>query len=238
MYNGKTQYEIINIFNNINSDYTVQVERDGKIFELELNLHTSEFKNVTSIIFEEDREKIGYIKLREFTFNSYEEFKVELDNLNNNNITSLIIDLRDNLGGEQSNMINIASLFLSKNKIVFKAQKRDKEEIFYSKGKGNVLYPIVFLGNNNTASCSEILILALKEGCNAKLVGTQTYGKGIGQTVYSAKDYMYQFTSEYWTSPSGISINGIGITPDIVVENLDENDLQLQKAKEYIKSLK
>ena len=84
----------------------------------------------------------------------------------------------------------------------------------------------------------KILILALKEGCNAKLVGTQTYGKGIGQTVYSAKDYMYQFTSEYWTSPSGISINGIGITPDIVVENLDENDLQLQKAKEYIKSLK
>ena len=72
MYNGKTQDEIINIFNNINSDYTVQVERDGKIFELELNLHTSEFKNVTSIIFEEDREKIGYIKLREFTFNSYE----------------------------------------------------------------------------------------------------------------------------------------------------------------------
>lgn len=238
MYNGKTQDEIINIFNNINSDYTVQVERDGKIFELELNLHTSEFKNVTSIIFEEDREKIGYIKLREFTFNSYEEFKVELDNLNNNNITSLIIDLRDNLGGEQSNMINIASLFLSKNKIVFKAQKRGKEGIFYSKGKGNVSYPIVFLGNNNTASCSEILILALKEGCNAKLVGTQTYGKGIGQTVYSAKDYMYQFTSEYWTSPSGISINGIGITPDIVVENLDENDLQLQKAKEYIKSLK
>ena len=172
MYNGKTQDEIINIFNNINSDYTVQVERDGKIFELELNLHTSEFKNVTSIIFEEDREKIGYIKLREFTFNSYEEFKVELDNLNNNNITSLIIDLRDNLGGEQSNMINIASLFLSKNKIVFKAQKRDKEEIFYSKGKGNVSYPIVFLGNNNTASCSEILILAIKEGCNAKLVGT------------------------------------------------------------------
>ena len=140
MYNGKTQDEIINIFNNINSDYTVQVERDGKIFELELNLHTSEFKNVTSIIFEEDREKIGYIKLREFTFNSYEEFKVELDNLNNNNITSLIIDIRDNLGGEQSNMINIASLFLSKNKIVFKAQKRDKEEIFYSKGKGNVSY--------------------------------------------------------------------------------------------------
>lgn len=55
---------------------------------------------------------------------------------------------------------------------MFKAQKRDKEEIFYSKGKGNVSYPIVFLGNNNTASCSEILILALKEGCNAKLVGT------------------------------------------------------------------
>ena len=49
---------------------------------------------------------------------------------------------------------------------------------------------------------------------------------------------MYQITSEYWTSPSGVSVNDVGITPDIIVENFNENDLQLQKAKEYIKSLK
>ena len=113
-----------------------------------------------------------------------------------------------------------------------------KLKVIYSKGKENISYPIVFLSNNNTASSSEILILALKEGCNAKIVGIQTYGKGVGQSIYTAKDYMYKFTSESWTSPSGISINGVGISPDIVVENSDENDLQLQKAKEYIKSLK
>lgn len=235
---GKTEDEIVQLFNDINSNYTIQIERDNKLLEFNLSLQSLDFENVTSTIYEEDNQKIGYIKLESFTLDSYDEFKSAFDELNNSNITSLIIDLRDNLGGEQSNMINIASLFLSNDKVIFKAQKRNKEEIVYSKGKEGVSYPIVFLSNNNTASSSEILILALKEGCNAKLIGTQTYGKGIGQSVYIAKDYMYQITSEYWTSPSGVSVNDVGITPDIIVENFNENDLQLQKAKEYIKSLK
>lgn len=235
---GKTEDEIVQLFNDINSNYTIQIERDNKLLEFNLSLQSLDFENVTSTIYEEDNQKIGYIKLESFTLDSYNEFKSAFDELNNSNITSLIIDLRDNLGGEQSNMINIASLFLSNDKVIFKAQKRNKEEIVYSKGKEDVSYPIVFLSNNNTASSSEILILALKEGCNAKLIGTQTYGKGIGQSVYIAKDYMYQITSEYWTSPSGVSVNNVGITPDIIVENFNENDLQLQKAKEYIKSLK
>lgn len=235
---GKTEDEIVQLFNDINSNYTIQIERDNKLLEFNLSLQSLDFENVTSTIYEEDNQKIGYIKLESFTLDSYNEFKSAFDELNNSNITSLIIDLRDNLGGEQSNMINIASLFLSNDKVIFKPQKRNKEEIVYSKGKEDVSYPIVFLSNNNTASSSEILILALKEGCNAKLIGTQTYGKGIGQSVYIAKDYMYQITSEYWTSPSGVSVNDVGITPDIIVENFNENDLQLQKAKEYIKSLK
>ena len=235
---GKTKDEIIQLFNDINSSYTIQVERDDKLLEFELKLQSLKFENVVSTIFEEDNQKIGYIKLESFTLDSYNEFKSAFDELNNNGITSLIIDLRDNLGGEQSNMIDIASLFLSDDKIIFKSQRRSGQKVIYSKGKENISYPIVFLSNNNTASSSEILILALKEGCNAKIVGTQTYGKGVGQSIYTAKDYMYKFTSESWTSPSGISINGVGISPDIVVENSDENDLQLQKAKEYIKSLK
>ena len=235
---GKTKDEIIQLFNDINSSYTIQVERDDKLLEFELKLQYLKFENVVSTIFEEDNQKIGYIKLESFTLDSYNEFKSAFGKLNNNSITSLIIDLRDNLGGEQSNMIDIASLFLSDDKVIFKSQRRSGQKVIYSKGKENISYPIVFLSNNNTASSSEILILALKEGCNAKIVGTQTYGKGVGQSIYTAKDYMYEFTSESWTSPSGISINGVGISPDIVVENSDENDLQLQKAKEYIKSLK
>lgn len=235
---GKTKDEIIQLFNDINSSYTIQVERDDKLLEFELKLQYLKFENVVSTIFEEDNQKIGYMKLESFTLDSYNEFKSAFDKLNNNGITSLIIDLRDNLGGEQSNMIDIASLFLSDDKVIFKSQRRSGQKVIYSKGKENISYPIVFLSNNNTASSSEILILALKEGCNAKIVGTQTYGKGVGQSIYTAKDYMYKFTSESWTSPSGISINGVGISPDIVVENSDENDLQLQKAKEYIKSLK
>ena len=79
--------------------------------------------------------RYGYIKLESFTLDSYNEFKSAFDELNNSNITSLIIDLRDNLGGEQSNMINIASLFLSNDKVIFKAQKEIKRKLFILKEK-------------------------------------------------------------------------------------------------------
>lgn len=238
MYPGKSYDEILNLFQNLDSTYNIQIERDGKILNYDLNIQTTEFENTTSKIYEEDEEKIGYIKFEGFTFTSYEDFKKKFDELNNSNITSLILDLRNNLGGEEENMIDIASLFLSRDKVIFKQQTKSKEEIIYSKGENNINYPLVILVNNNTASCSEILTLALKEGCNATVIGTQTYGKGVGQTMYSTNKYSYKFTSHLWTSPSGVSINGVGITPDIVVENSNNDDLQLQKAKEYIKSLR
>lgn len=234
---GKSIKEIYNLFSNLDSSYNIQVERDGQILSFDLDLQTVEMKNVTTDIYEEDGCKIGYIRLKGFTFDSYDEFKEKFEELNNNNITSLILDLRNNPGGEQENMINIASLFLSKDKVIFKEQTKNKERVIYSKGKNNINYPVVILENNNTASCSEILILALKEGCNAKIVGTQSYGKGVGQSMFLTRNYLYKITSHSWTSPSGVSVNNVGINPDIYVENSYNTDLQLQKAKEYIKSL-
>ncbi len=238
MFRGKSEDELSDYLNSINSNYTIEVERDGEVLSFDLDVQTFKMENVITSIYEEDDFKIGYIRLSGFTFDSYDDFKEKFEELNKNNITSLILDLRDNPGGEEKNMINIASLFLSKDKIIFKKQTRNNEKVIYSKGDNTITYPIVILGNSNTASCSEILMLALMEGCDAKFIGTQTYGKGVGQSVYYTKDYSYKFTSQFWTSPSGISINNVGITPDIYVENSNNNDFQLQKAKEYIKSLK
>lgn len=137
---------------------------------------------------------------------------------------SLIIDLRDNPGGEQESLEKIASLFLDSSKVICIDHYKDKDVVVQSTGVKTANYPIIVLVNADTASCSEILTLALKEGCNAIVVGTTTYGKGVGQSLKKTENYYYKVTSLNWTSPSGISIDKVGIKPDIDLSNYSEKD--------------
>ncbi len=88
--------------------------------------------------------------------------------------------------------------------------------------------------NENSASCSEIFTSSLKENVNAKVVGTRTLGKGVGQTVIFNKDYMYKYTSEEWLTPKRNSINNFGIVPDLIIEDKEK---QLDEAINYIVTL-
>lgn len=101
---------------------------------------------------------------------------------------------------------------------------KDKDVIVQSTGEKTAKYPIIILVNKYTASCSEILTLALKEGCNAIVIGTTTYGKGVGQTLKKTENYYYKVTSLNWTSPSGISVDKVGIKPDIDLSNYSKED--------------
>lgn len=135
----------------------------------------------------------------------------------------LIIDLRSNGGGYQSAVQEVASLFLGENKIVMRQiYNNDKEEI--TKTIKTNYYDnfekIIILTDGNTASASEVLTLALKEGHpDCISVGEKTYGKGVVQTSYYLKDYSsLKITTSAWLSPSGESIEGKGIKPDIEVK--------------------
>lgn len=234
---GKTLEELKNMFMDTESIYTLEIERNGNIYNLNLKYIQSKFENVTIDKFYDNNKTIGYIKLKGFTFNSYKEFKEKLEILKKENINSLIIDLRDNGGGESKNLIKIASLFLDKDSVIFKDKYKSKEKIYYSKDNKTIYEPVVILVNNNTASCAEILTTTLKENINAKIIGTRTYGKGVGQTVYKSQNYSFKFTSSCWTTPSGKSIDKNGIEPDIFIDNSKDSDLQLQKAREYLISI-
>ena len=191
-------------------------------------------KNVTTNMYYKNDKKIAYIKLQSFSFNSASHFKTNFVKLSKYNFDSLIIDLRDNLGGENTNLVNIASIFLDSSKIICKDQFKNRIKTYYSKGEKTADYPIVILGNINSASCSEILICALREGCGAKLIGTRTYGKNVAQIYKETPNYFYKFTAAYWLTPSGKTIDKAGIKPDIEVFNTGNDDEQLNTAIEYL----
>lgn len=192
------------------------------------------YKNITTKMFEQNNKKIAYIKMQAFTLDSAKDFKKKLDKLNKEHYDGLIIDLRGNLGGENANLVDIASLFLDSSKVICIDKFKTTTKIYYSHGDKTANYPIAILGNIDSASCSEILICALQEGCNAKFIGTRTFGKNVAQICKETPNYYYKFTAAYWLTPSGKSIGKDGIKPDIEVYNVGDEDTQLKTAIEYL----
>lgn len=135
----------------------------------------------------------------------------------------LIIDLRDNGGGYLSTLEYIGSLFVKSGGILIQQEFRDGK-IEVAKSSGNVMIDwtkIVILVNKNTASAAEVLTAALSENLGSKvsIVGTLTYGKGTVQTQRPFPDQsILKYTVAQWLTPKGEKINGVGITPNVVVE--------------------
>lgn len=138
-----------------------------------------------------------------------------------NNCSTLIIDLRNNTGGVVSDAKNIAQLFLNKNDIIYKAKTKKGEKLYTSLTDKEVSNEkIIILQNNLTASAAEIFINALKENLdNVEIVGTRSYGKGIGQDEhFMLKKYGVKATTTEFYTPNNNFINIKGITPDTYCE--------------------
>lgn len=193
---------------------------------------------------------VGYLRLTTFHGTCVEEAKTALKELQAQGMKSLVFDLRDNLGGSLYDALDIADLFLPKNRLITSLRSRtDEEETFYTKTDGIDL-PIVLLVNGYSASASELVAGAWKDYGTAYLIGTQTYGKGIVQSYFSIPETngMLKITTEAYYTPNGICIHGIGITPDEVVELSEEAqrysisvlpfelDTQLQAAIAYLET--
>lgn len=138
------------------------------------------------------------------------------------NYHKLIIDLRDNTGGYQDSLLEVAGLFLKNDTLVMKEiDKNDRETSFYAK-YGEHYYNfdhIIIITNENTASAAEVFAICMKEQHNnTTLVGQETFGKGVVQTSYRLSDGSYlKVTISYWTSPNGVPLNDGGIKPDIEI---------------------
>jgi carboxyl-terminal processing protease len=211
-------------------------ESDGKEYNFKI---TREIINVPSVEYKiiDDVARIGYISLNQFHARSYEEMSGAVNNLMEQKVRGLILDLRNNGGGDFDVAINIAGIFLNGKEVVSVADNRGQKEV-YMATPGMIDIPLVVLVNQHSASASEILAGALKDNKRAVLVGEKTYGKGLVQRVYPLQDgAALKLTIQKYYTPAGTDINEIGINPDYQVENEpnSNNDLQLNKALEVLK---
>ncbi len=188
-------------------------------------------------------DEIGYIQLTEFDDVSTSQFTRAMDELNGKGMKALILDLRDNPGGNVDVAVDIADLFCPEGLVVYLEDKNGKREEYKSDATHHFDKPMVVLVNGNSASASEILCGALLDYDKAILVGTQTFGKGIVQQIMPMGDGSgVKVTIGKYYSPKGRCIHGEGFEPDVEVEldvekYLNEGvDTQLDKAIEILKS--
>ena len=184
---------------------------------------------------------IGYVSVSEFDIVTYEQYKDALTNLEGQGMKGLIVDLRNNPGGNLSTVCEMLDLMLPEGLIVYTEDKEGNRDEKKSDEERQFRLPLVVLMNGNSASASEIYAGAVQDYGIGEIVGTQSYGKGVVQQIYPMKDgtSVKLTIAEYFT-PKGRNIDGKGINPDVEVEYEEnkenpEADNQLDKAMEVLK---
>ena len=214
---------------------TLTIRRDNEEKELTVVRRKITVQHVASEMLENN---IAYIQIDSFDANVASSFEEQITSLINNGATGIIIDLRNNGGGIVDEATGIADLFLDKGEtiLITKSKKENNEEETKSERDPIVNdIPVVILVNEATASASEILAGALKDNYGATIIGKQTYGKGVIQTLYTLTDGSgIKITTEEYYTPNHNQINEVGITPDIEVDITENEDTQLQRAIEEL----
>lgn len=232
----------------IGSQVTLCVEREGKgIISIVITRDEVTKKSVKSKMITKD---IGYLRITAFESkdeksqrSTYDEFSEHISALKSAGMGKLIIDLRDNPGGDLDVVCRIADTLLPQGTITYTEDKYGKKETMTS-DENELGVPMTVLVNGGSASASEILTGALKDYKKAAVIGTKTYGKGIVQAVFPFNDGSgISITVAKYYTPSGVCIHNIGIEPDIIVEPTSDKaiseldlseDIQLQKAIEVL----
>ena len=205
--------------------------------ELTITRDTIEAQTVSH---EMKENNVGYIRITEFDTVTYEQYKEALEDLEDQGMERLIVDLRSNPGGNLDTVCDILDLMLPEGLIVYTEDKNGEREEYTSDEENQFDKPLVVMMNGYSASASEIFAGAIQDYGLGQIVGTQSYGKGVVQSVFDLQDgtSVKLTIAEYFT-PNGRSIDGEGITPDVEVEyQYDENnpdaDNQLEKAMEVV----
>ena len=210
--------------------FDVTYKRDGKENTVTITRKRVYIDSVTS----KEYGNVGYIQIETFSGTTSKQIKNKLDDFSDN-INSVVIDVRNNSGGYLSAAYEISDLFIEKGKNIYQLKDRN-ENIKTFKAQFDVYRKfdkIAVLVNEYSASASEILALALKESADATIVGVKSYGKGsVQETNVLSSGAMVKYTTAYWLSPEGNSIDKVGIVPDIEVSKVEK---QLDKALEAVK---
>jgi carboxyl-terminal processing protease len=195
----------------------LQIARKGeKTFDVTITRAQIEVPSVNYALKDEDNLKVGYIRLDEFSSHAAEQMKKAIEDLQQQQASGFVLDLRGNPGGLLFASVDIARMWMQEGEIVDIVDRRGGHRRFEADGSAITNLPLVVLVDGNSASASEILAGALKENSRATVVGTNTYGKGTVQSVHSLTDGSgLAVTISRYYPPSGINISKKGIKPDI-----------------------
>jgi carboxyl-terminal processing protease len=212
----------------------ISVLREGKIKDFTVMRDIIDIPTVESEVLPE---KIGYLRLNLFASNSDEALIEHLGKLQQEKIEGLILDLRDNPGGDLEAAVNIARFFVPKGPVVHIVDKNGRTESMINNRPVKLGVPVVVLINGGSASASEVLAGAIKDTNSGILIGEKSYGKALVQVLIEmrGKDAVKLTTAKYLT-PNKHDIQAKGIKPDLEViwEDEEREDPQLKKALEVL----
>lgn len=183
----------------------------------------------------DQQSSVGYIRLNQFSANAADEMRKAIENLEKQNVTGYILDLRSNPGGLLYTSIEIARMWIDDGTIVSTVDRQGETDRQKANHHALTGKPLVVLVDGGSASASEILSGALQDNKRAKLVGTKTFGKGLVQSVRGLEDGsgMAVTIAKYFT-PKGTDINHAGIQPDVKIELSDLQRQTLSKNRTQI----
>ena len=213
----------------VGTNVNLRMGREGeKEFDLTLTRARIELETVTYRVNNEGNRKIGYIQLREFNSHAAEQMQAAIQALTKENVQAFVLDLRGNPGGLLRTSIDIARMWMDTGAIVSTVDRNGKTQEIRNNRTSITTLPVVVLVDSNSASASEILAGALKDNQRGVVMGTQTFGKALVQSVFSLSDGSgLAVTIAHYYTPNGIDISHKGVTPDVKVDISDDQKKQL-----------
>lgn len=172
---------------------------------------------------------IGYLSISQFEEVTTKQFKAAVEDLQSQGMKGLVIDIRNNPGGLLDTVVGMLKYMLPDGLIVYTEDKQGNRKEYKGQDNDEFNLPLAVIVNGNSASASEIFVGAIQDYGKGTIIGTQTYGKGIVQTVKPLTDgSAIKFTIAKYFTPKGQDIHGKGVTPDMVVEYYTDADVDTQ----------
>lgn len=210
--------EAVALIKSRDAPFVMHVYRPETEEELQLEMECGEVE-IEYVEAEMKNDKIGYIRLSEFTELAVRQFKDAAGTLRGQGMEKLVVDLRNNPGGLLDSVCDILDEILPEGLIVYTEDRDGNREEHRADKERSITCEVAVLVNGDSASASEIFAGAVQDYGLGPIVGTQTYGKGVVQKTYPLSDgSALKFTVQKYYTPNGQDIDGNGITPDIVVE--------------------
>lgn len=204
----------------VGSKVKLKLKRQGKgEFEVTLTRAQIEIATVTHQVKQEGQMRVGYIRLNEFSAHAADQMRTAIRDLSGQKVDGFVLDLRGNPGGLLQASVEIARMWLDRGTIVRTVDRRGDNEEYTTNRSALTQLPLTVLVDGNSASASEILSGALKDNQRATIVGSQTFGKALVQSVHGLADGSgLAVTIAHYYTPNGTDISHKGVTPDVKVD--------------------